>query len=195
MQIVDIMNKGAHLTLEGLIQIIHIKASRNIGLSETIKNEFGSQIIPANFAKRDKIQYNYIPSPHWISGFIEGEGNFDIGIKKSKNLIGSQVYLRIRICQHSRDKHLMELILNYFKAGRLENQTKRSTTYLVFNRIQEINQIVIPFLNQYPIKGIKHQDFIDWCKVAELIQNGSHLTPKGLEEIRGIKKGMNTGTN
>ena len=42
-----------------------------------------------------------------------------------------------------------------------------------------------------PLIGIKALDFADWFKVAELIKNKAHLTPKGLEEIREIKKGMN----
>jgi len=42
------MNKGAHLTANGLKQII--KASMNTGLSEIIKSDFSNNINPA---KRD----------------------------------------------------------------------------------------------------------------------------------------------
>jgi hypothetical protein len=36
-------------------------------------------------------------------------------------------------------------------------------------------------------------DFNDFCKIADLMQNKSHLTPDGLEQIRQIKSGMNRG--
>jgi len=62
-RIVELMNKGAHLTINGLQQVINIRASMNTGLSEIIKSEFGNKINPV---KRGIIQSNIIPDPHWI---------------------------------------------------------------------------------------------------------------------------------
>jgi len=73
------MNKGAHLTANGLQQIINIRASMNTGLSDNLKKEFSNNINPAN---RGIIQSNIIPDPNWVSGFVSGEGNLDVGIKK-----------------------------------------------------------------------------------------------------------------
>ena len=187
------MNKGAHLTVNGLQQVINIRASMNTGLSEIIKSEFSNNISPVN---RGIIQANIIPDPQWISGFVSGcvnKGNLDVGIKKSKNIIGYQVYLRFRISQHARDAKLMELIMNYLGAGRLERDSRKPVIYLVINKISDINQIVIPFFNKYPICGIKHLDFLDWCKIANFIESGVHLTNEGLAEIQRIKDGINTG--
>jgi hypothetical protein len=189
-QIVELMNKGAHLTINGLQQVINIRASMNTGLSEIINSEFSNTINPV---KRGIIQSNIIPDPQWISGFVSGEGNLDVGIKKSKNIIGYQVYLRFRISQHARDAKLMELIMDYLGAGRLERDSRKPVIYIVINKISEINQIVIPFFNQYPICGIKHLDYLDWCKIANLIESGAHLTTEGLAEIQRIKDGINTG--
>jgi hypothetical protein len=55
----------------------------------------------------------------------------------------------------------------------------------------DINGKLIPFLNKYPIYGVKALDFIDFCKLAELIHNKTHLTLKGLANIKEIKNGMN----
>lgn len=41
--------------------------------------------------------------------------------------------------------------------------------------------------------GIKSKDFKDWCKIAEIIKSGDHLTSVGLENIFKIRSGMNTG--
>jgi hypothetical protein len=62
-QIVELMDKGAHLTIKGLQQVINIKASMNTGLSEIIESEFSNQINPV---KRGIIQSNIIPDPQWI---------------------------------------------------------------------------------------------------------------------------------
>jgi hypothetical protein len=40
---------------------------------------------------------------------------------------------------------------------------------------------------------VKQNDFADWCKVAILVKEGSHLTEEGLKLIQSLKKGMNRG--
>jgi hypothetical protein len=46
---------------------------------------------------------------------------------------------------------------------------------------------------KYPILGVKNLDYFDWCKVVKLMNEGKHLTNEGLNLIREIKSGMNTG--
>jgi len=83
----------AHLTIEGLQEIINIKASKNLGISDIVKSEF-SKINPV---ERAIIQTTNIPNPNWVSEFVSGEGNFYVGIRKKNYKIGYQVYLRFRI--------------------------------------------------------------------------------------------------
>lgn len=156
-QIVELMSKGAHRNLNGLQQIINLKASMNLGISEAIKSEF-SLITPV---KRPVIQIQSIPDPQWISGFVSGDGNFDVGIRESKSIVGYRVYLRFRITQHAKDIKLMELIINYLGAGRVEKDSKSFVLNIVISKFSEIAQIIVPFFNQYPICGLKKLDYID----------------------------------
>jgi hypothetical protein len=41
-QIVELMNKSAHLTTNGIQKIINFKASMNLGISDIIKSEFST---------------------------------------------------------------------------------------------------------------------------------------------------------
>jgi hypothetical protein len=59
-QIIELMNKGEHLTQEGLTKILSIKASINLGLSEVLKAAFPN-IIPN---VRPAIEFLGIPDPH-----------------------------------------------------------------------------------------------------------------------------------
>jgi hypothetical protein len=77
LRIVELMNTGAHISVEGLQNIVNIKASINLGSSELIKSEF-----VINPVERPIIQNTNIPNPNWVSGFVSGEANFDVGIKK-----------------------------------------------------------------------------------------------------------------
>ena len=123
-QIVDLMENKAHLTIEGINQIINIKAAMNLGLSELLKSEFKDFILTPLW-ERPIIQTEIIPDPYWITGFVDGEGTFDIKIYSSKTNVGFAVQLRFRIPQHERDTKLIELLLKYFSSGSVEKHTSK----------------------------------------------------------------------
>ncbi len=156
-KIVELQNKGAHLELNGLQEIINIKSSMNLGLSDILKTEFPL----INPVKRSVIISTNIPDPNWISGFVSGDGNFDAGIRESKNKIGFRVYLRFRISQDVRDIQLMELIIKYFGTGRIEKGERGTVYNLVISKFLDLNQKIIPFFNQYPLNGVKKLDYLD----------------------------------
>ena len=105
---VELMNTKAHLYIEGLNQIVNIKASMNLGLSDFLKSEF-NDFIPV---ERQVINAENIPNPNWVAGFVTGEGNFDVRIAQQlTNKIGHRIQLRFRISQHERDRKLMEYLI------------------------------------------------------------------------------------
>jgi LAGLIDADG endonuclease len=106
-RIIEFMyNKKSHLTKEGLQEIINIRASLNLGLSDLLKINF----IKTNPVERPIINTTKIPDPNWVTGFINGKSNFNIMIQKNKKLkIGHIVKIRFRIYQNERDLKLIEL--------------------------------------------------------------------------------------
>lgn len=188
-QIVELMDNRDHLTLEGFYKIINIKAAMNLGLSESFKSEF-KDFIPV---ERPLIQNEIIPDPYWITGFVDGEGTFDIKIYSSKTNVGFAVQLRFRIPQHERDSKLIELIMKYFRSGSIEKHTRHPAVTLVINKFTTITTKIIPFFESYPLNGVKKNDYLDWCTVAKLMNSKAHLTQDGFNLIRTIKSGMNKG--
>lgn len=185
--IVDLIINKFHLTIEGLNQTMNIKASMNKGLSQNIKHKF-INIVPVNrpFKVADKI-----PDPQWITGFVNGEGTFDVKLYTSNTKTGHAVQLRFRIPQHERDLKLIEVIMKYYGSGYIEKHTIFPAVTLVIVRFSIIIEKVIPFFEKYPLLGIKQKDFLDWCKIAKLMSAGSHLTAEGFKLIKIIKAGMN----
>jgi LAGLIDADG endonuclease len=188
-QIVELMDNRAHLTIEGVNKILNIKAAMNLGLSESIKFEFKD----LNPVERPLIQTEIIPNPYWITGFVDGEGTFDIKIYSSKTNVGFAVQLRFRISQHERDSKLIELIIKYFGSGSIEKHTRHPAVTLVINKFITVTEKIIPFFESYPLEGIKKNDYLDWYTVAKLMSNKAHLTQDGFNLIRTIKSGMNKG--
>lgn len=102
---------------KGLQDIINLKGSLNLGLSYKLKERFPGSI-PAT---RDKIKFEGIPDPNWLSGFVDGEGCFYVSVYKSpKSKLGFAVQLVFKITQHLRDVDLFKGIADYYKCGRIE---------------------------------------------------------------------------
>ena len=77
-KIVKLMNNKVHLNEDGLQQIINLRASMNLGLSDLQKYEFPNY----NPVARPIIISTEIPDPNWIAGFASGEGCFFLSILK-----------------------------------------------------------------------------------------------------------------
>jgi len=184
------MVQKEHLTLEGLAKIVALKASMNMGLSEELKAAFSQgDLVPIS---RPSVVDPEIKDPNWLVGFVDGEGCFFINIINSpRHRLGIQVQLVFQLTQHSRDVALMESLINYLDCGNISK--KRETFVFIVTKFSDIENKIIPFFQKYPLLGVKRSDYLDFCRVAELMQNKAHLTKEGLDQIRQIKTGMNKG--
>ena len=189
-RVIELVNRKEHLTPNGLQEIINIRASINLGLSDGLKEAFPCTI-PAS---RPIVGDQRIRDPNWLAGFISGEGCFFIDIAKSSSCkVGSRVQLKFQITQHSRDTEFMESLIRYLKCGRYYPRSNKEKGEFVVTGFSEITEKIIPFLDKYPLEGVKALDFADFCKVSELMKAKEHLNPGGLEQIRKIKASMNRG--
>lgn len=101
------------------------------------------------------------------------------------------IELIFSISQHSRDKSLIESLVDYLGCGRFS--VSKEAAYYTCSRFSDISDKILPFFNNYAIFGIKSEDFNDFCKVCEIVKSKGHLTDEGFNQIREIKKGMNFG--
>jgi len=189
-QVVDMVNRKEHLTEEGLRKIIAIKASNNNGLTKTLKAAFPN-ISPV---PRLKVTGQRIPDPHWIAGFVYGEGCFYVVIKNcSTNISGFQAQLKFQITQHIRDEELLISLVDYFGCGQYFISKGRDWGDFTLTKFSDITVKILPFFDKYPLQGVKSLDYADFKRVSELMKAKAHLTSEGLEQIRIIKSGMNKG--
>lgn len=189
-QVFNLVSSKEHLTKEGFNQLLAIKASSNKGFSDVLKKAFPN-VIPI---PRPLITSQIVKDPYWLTGFTSGEGCFLVSYSKcSKSKFGSRVQLIFSIYQHTRDAELMGSLAKCFSCGRWEPKKTRNEGQFVVSKFSDITDKIIPLFNKYPIAGVKSLDFADFCKVAELMKEGRHLTEEGLAEIKLIKVGMNKG--
>ena len=129
----------------------------NLGLSDMLKDEFKEY----NSVERPIINTEGIPDPNWLSGFVTGEGNFDVNITQSNNKLGFRVQLRFRISQHIRDKNLMGLIKIYLGSGSIYKYPSNNAVSLTIVNITDITTTIIPFFEKNPLLGVKLFDYLD----------------------------------
>ena len=190
-QVLILIDKKEHNTIEGLKKILSIKASMRNGLTEILTESFPNIVA----ASKPVVKIPEALNPYWICGFIEGEGCFIVHIQNvpAAKAAGKTVKLQFKITQNERDMEILNLILLYFNCGRL--QTDRDCKIVTITKFADIINILIPLFKNYSLQGVKNLNLADFIKVAELIENKAHLTSDGLNEIIKIKSGMNRGRN
>ncbi len=189
-EVVMMMQRGEHLTFEGLQSIVNIRASLNKGLRPALQEAFPNSVpVSRYFSKENSFIYAKL-HPQWIAGFISGEGSFTVDIRISKAYkAGGRVTLAFRFNQHIRDKDLIKSFVDYFGCGSYysyKNYAEYKCQYFEHNY-----DIILPFCQKYPIMGVKSLDFQDWCKIAKMLKNKVHLTEEGLDQMKEIRDGMN----
>ncbi len=178
--IVDIILRKQHLTPKGLQDIVNLKASLNLGLSDNLKAYFpNTTAIP-----RPIFSISGIPDPNWLLGFAEGEACFYVSIYISfKSRLGFAVQLVFKLTQHNRDTDLLICIANFFHCGRIEKRKGEACDFVV-NSLKSFDDIIIPFFLKYPLQGSKLNNFEDFKKVFYIMKAKGHLTTQGLTKIK-----------
>ena len=115
-------------------------------------------------------------------------------VQKAKIASGFLVSMQFSITQHVRDELLLIKLIDYLGCGKIDKpSTRTSEVRFVINRFSHLMDNILPFFDRYPLHGIKSMDYQDFCKVAKIMEDKSHLTTEGLKKIKSIKSGMNKG--
>ena len=185
----NIIKAGEHLNKEGLLKIIGIKASLNLGLSPNLKESFPNFVL----VSRPEYSFKEIIHPEWVAGFISGDGSFNIKTSSSiSSKLSSRVQLRFGVGLNLRDKELIQGLVVFFNLEQGKHiHTTSDSVHLEISKFTDIVNIIIPFFDKYPIQGIKSLDFADFKKVASIVEDKGHLTLNGYNNIMSIKGGMN----
>lgn len=195
-QCFDIINKGLHLTEKGLLEIIALKSSLNLGLNSNLKFAFPN-IIPI---ERPKFVFQGIPDPFWVSGFVNGEGSFHIVVNDKANVL-----IRFSIHLHIRDLDVLRGIANYifsYPNNNLKTEIinikkigiSEKSANLQISKFSDILNNIIPFFNQFKVIGMKGLDFEDFKKICFIVKKAKADNLKSelfINEIIKIKSGMN----
>lgn len=178
-----IKNKSMPLLLNGVRPFIDSwGATKNIKYKTIIKQQ------KIYFSTKETQIINY----WWLTGFVDGEGCFQINMLKNKEIkIGWEIRLVFSIGLHEKDKALLDQIQKLFGVGKVSRQGAKSVQFRVLS-IKEI-KIIIEHFTKYPLITKKRADFEIFKKAYEIIINKEHLKPEGLSLIVALKANLNLG--
>ena len=103
------MHRREHRSRQGLLAIVNIRASINLGLSDDLAKAFPDTkpVLRPIIEDKDRI----IKHPEWVAGFTTGEGTFFISVNKNRNKVG----VGFRTLLHKLVLFLINLCLGLFK--------------------------------------------------------------------------------
>lgn len=140
-------------------------------------------------------------SNDYVVGLTDGEGCFYVNIWKSPAYrAGAAVQLHFHLKMQERDRDLLVAVRNTIGCGAVYFQKETRANHCQCYRYtvsaqRDILNTVIPFFKRYPLQSAsKRANFKLFCQIADLVKEGKHLSPSGIERIRSLKARMNIKT-
>jgi len=139
--------------------------------------------------KKERIQSIKKLHSQYIAGFIDGEGSFSVSIYKDEGM-RNKIFIRpeFEIELRADDREILQRIQKTLGCGKIyECNYERYGWYphvkYKVSRLDEISEILIPFLEKWPLQAKKAKIFSYFKQIIRKRMNGEHLTEKGVEEI------------
>ena len=128
---------------------------------------------------------------HYIAGFVEGEGSFNVPIiREHDRVLPWRVTLSFNVSQ--RGPEMAMLLMDTFEIGRMRGRGD-GVFYFEVTRPVELDTRVFPFFERFPLRGPKAHDLAVFRGVTRLVLSGRHLLPAGIIEILALRAPMNRG--
>ena len=195
-QCFEIIKKKEHLTDKGLLEILSLKSSLNLGLPDKLKKVFPKLVLKF----RPEYVFKGIPHPFWVSGFSSGDASFHIVLRDNNS--ESSVFARFSIHLHIRELKVLKGILSYLFSNNNSDCERKfyiekkiylnaKSANLQITKFEDIVNTLIPFFDKYPIIGMKRLDYLDFKEVCKIIEKKEHLTSTSISKILNLRSGMN----
>ena len=133
----------------------------------------------------------------WIVGFTDGEGCFSIAvIKNTTTKFGTQVFPEFVVTQGEKSLSALKTIKTFFGCGnifinkRYDNHNENLYRYCV-RSLHDLNEIIIPFFREYPLRTSKRHDFLIFEKVVKAMIAKEHLDAKKRLRLLDLIGSMN----
>jgi hypothetical protein len=128
---------------------------------------------------------------HYIAGFVEGEGSFNVPIIREHDRgLPWRVTLSFNVSQ--RGSELPLFLKETLIVGRVRGRGD-GVFYYEVTRPDHLEERIFPFFERFRLRGPKALDLQVFVEITKLVQSGRHKVPQGIEEILLLRNPMNRG--
>lgn len=134
--------------------------------------------------------------PHYVVGFVDGEGCFCVSVSKHKTLKRRlEVRPEFEIEVRADDRAILERIQATIGCGTIYDLSyerygwQPHAKYKVSN-IRDLRETVVPFFQRYPLQAKKGQVFNAFAKIVTMVAEKEHLTYGGFQKILKLRYQM-----
>lgn len=131
--------------------------------------------------------------PHYVAGFIDGEGSFSVSINRHKTLrSGIEIKPEFEIELRADDREILERIVVTIGCGRIYDCSyERYGWYphakLKVTSTREMMEKLFPFLDRHPLQAKKAQVYKLFREIVLLIRSKAHLMESGFQKIQELR--------
>lgn len=143
-------------------------------------------------------QQERIAIAYWILGFTDGEGCFSIAaIRNATTRFGQQIFPEFVVTQSAKSLTALRTIQTFFGCGNIcinkrhDNHKKDLCRYFV-RSLDDLNNKIIPFFEEYRLKTHEDKDFIIFRQVVRMMLKKEHLNVSGRKKILKLINKMNS---
>ena len=127
----------------------------------------------------------------YLSGFADGEGSFNVSLRKKEYSIGWQASPSFNVSQ--RDQTVLALFKRWLGCGTLRNR-KDGVVYYEVTSIVSLKERVIPFFEKFQlISSSKKTNFRIFRQIIETMSEREHLDDAGWKKILSLREELNKG--
>ena len=128
---------------------------------------------------------------HWVAGFVDGEGSFNVPIRQEHDRkLPWRAGVSFNVSQVGRT--LPEILRGVFGCGTVRER-RDGVVYFEVTKTKDLKARVFPFFDRFPLRGAKARDLEVFRIVTELIDTGAHCDADGLRTIIRLRTPMNGG--
>ena len=137
----------------------------------------------------------------WLSGFLDSDGSFSVQHTKLENGAKKRkISCRLRIEQRMLDpitndsySKVLTDISNFLNCTLLTRKQKSTCNeYYTLTASSRMSlDIIVNYLEKYPLFSSKYLDYKDWKEIVLLIFENKHYTKEGIDKTESVRNGMN----
>lgn len=122
---------------------------------------------------------------HWLAGFSDANGCFHVSLVKSKTNL-NKISVRLEFSLNQKDPKALNDLYYIIQQGNVSHN-KAKDVYCYKSSGYETSYNLINYFEKYNLQSSKYCIFLKYRKAYICIQNGLHLTEKGLKKLEKLK--------